>query len=293
MDENNSPRLTDIAYVKALMERHGRRFEKRYGQNFLVNPDVPRRIAEECGVSQESGILEIGPGVGALTVCLAKRYAKVVAVELDRGLLPILDETLSGYGNVKIINADVLKLDLAAVISEYFPGMDVSVCANLPYYITTPVIIKLLESGVRFDAITLMVQREFFVRLNAKPGTPEYSATTAEVAWFCNVKRLFDVSPGNFIPAPKVVSSVIRLEPRTEPIKAVSHAAFKRVVAAAFSSRRKTLCNALSAGRDKAETADLLRQIDIDPDRRGETLGLDELIAVTQAFERDREYDNK
>ena len=284
MNETAQPRLTDIRYVKSLMERHGLRFEKRYGQNFLINPAVPRRIAEECGAAPGSGILEIGPGIGTLTVELASRFAKVAAVELDRGLLPVLAETLSGFDNVSIINADVMKLDLAAVAAEHFPGTDVSVCANLPYYITTPVIMKLLESGARFASITLMVQREVAARLCARPDTPEYGALTAEAAWFCTVKRLFGVSAGSFIPAPKVESAVIRLEPHPAPTTDISRDAYRRVVTAAFAQRRKTLLNALSAGRDKAEVARMLHSAGIDPNRRGETLGMAEFIAAARVL---------
>jgi dimethyladenosine transferase len=282
MDQTNTPKLTDIGYVKSLMERHGLRFEKRYGQNFLVNSAIPRRIAEECGASPENGILEIGPGIGTLTVELAQRFAKVVAVELDRKLLPVLDETLAQYPNTSVINADVMKLDIIGSITEYFPGMSVAVCANLPYYITTPVIMKLLESGANFSSITLMVQREVAMRLCAGHDTPEYGAITAEVAWYCSVKRLFNVSPGSFIPAPKVESSVIRLTPKPPLSSEVSRETYRRVVAAAFSQRRKTLLNALSGLCEKSELSPLLHAAGIDPERRGETLSPDEFALVAK-----------
>lgn len=284
MSEPNTPRLTDIGYVKSLMSEHGLRFDKRFGQNFLVNPAVPVRIAEECGAPPECGILEIGPGIGTLTVELAKRFAKVTSVELDRGLLPVLTETLASYPNTEVVNADFMALDLPSFVAEHFHGMEVAVCANLPYYITTPVIMKLLESGVRFRSITLMVQREVASRLCARPATPEYGAITAEVAWYCSVKRLFGVSAGSFIPAPKVESAVVRLEPQSAPSEAVSHDEYRKVVTAAFSQRRKTLCNALSVGRDKEEIARRLRSAGINPDRRGETLSPAEFAAAALAL---------
>lgn len=284
MSNLQEPRLTDIAYVKQLMARYGRHFDKRFGQNFLINPTVPRKIAEECGAPAECGILEIGPGIGTLTVELAKRFAKVTAVELDRGLIPILGETLADYSNVEVVCADFLSLDLKIFVSEHFPGKEVAVCANLPYYITKPVIMKLLESGVRFHSITIMVQREVAARLSAKPATPEYGAITAEVAWYCSVKKLFGVPASSFIPAPKVESAVVRLEPHEPPSKVVTREEYRKVVTAAFAKRRKTILNALSAGRDKEEVARRLNEAGIEPERRGETLSPEEFAAVALAL---------
>ena len=256
------------------MERHGLRFEKRYGQNFLVNPAIPARIAEECGALPEDGILEIGPGIGTLTRELARRYAKVCEVEIDSGMMNVLDETLSDFGNVEIISGDIMKLDLSALLAERFAGMRVSVCANLPYYITTPVIMKLLECGLAFNTLTLMVQKEVAARLTASPGTPEYGALTAATARYCTVKRLFTVSPGSFIPAPKVESAVVKLTLyETSPFTS-SADNYRRVVAAAFGQRRKTLLNSLSSALplDKSAAGELLNSLHIPPETRGEAL---------------------
>lgn len=284
MTDSNTPRLTDISYVKRLMAQHGLHFDKRFGQNFLVNHAVPPRIAEECGAPAECGILEIGPGIGTLTVELAKRYAKVTSVEVDRGLLPVLADTLALYPNTKVVNADFMQLDLPAFVDEHFPGMEVAVCANLPYYITTPVIMKLLESGVRFRSITIMVQREVAARLCAQPNTPDYGAITAEVAWYCSVRRLFGVSAGSFIPAPKVESAVVRLEPHDPPSDKVTREEYRRTVTAAFAQRRKKLGNALAVGKDKEQVAVRLREVGIDPERRGETLSPAEFAAAALAL---------
>ena len=209
-------KLTSVRDVADIMNRHGLKFNKGYGQNFLINEAVPKRIAAECGADPDSGILEIGPGIGTLTRELCARYRKVVAVEIDSSLIPALKETTADLDNLVIINDDIMKTDLDRLISYEFAGMNVTVCANLPYYITTPIIMKLLESDVRFDNITVMIQKEVAARLTSKPGEPDYGAITASVARYGTARRLFTVSAGSFIPAPKVDSAVIRIETSRE-----------------------------------------------------------------------------
>ena len=233
--------LTDIGTIKALLARHGFHFSKALGQNFIVNPSVCPRMADESGIDSESGVIEIGAGIGVLTAELAKRAKKVVCIELDSKLLPILDETLADFDNIEIINADVLKTDLAALIDEKFSGMPVYVCANLPYYITSPVIMTLLESRLPLKAVTVMVQREAAQRLCAPVGSRLSGAVTVAVDYYAEARKLFDVSAGSFMPAPKVDSSVIRLDIREKPgIEVSDEKLFFSMVHAAFSQRRKT-----------------------------------------------------
>ena len=203
-------RLTDRGFIRELLERHGFTFSKSLGQNFLINPSVCPRMAEAAVQGDNVGVLEIGPGIGVLTNELLKRASKVVAVELDKRLLPVLDETLSEYDNLKVINADVMKLDLHRLIEDEFGSMEVAVCANLPYYITSPIIMKLLEDRLPVSSITVMVQKEAAVRLCAEPGSRDSSAITAAVRYYCDPELLFHVSAGSFMPAPKVDSAVIQ-----------------------------------------------------------------------------------
>ena len=202
--------LTDIGTIKDILGRHGFHFSKALGQNFIVNPSVCPRMAEESGIDENCGVIEIGAGIGVLTAELAKRAKKVVCVELDTRLLPILAETLADFDNIEIINQDVLKTDLAALIKEKFEGMPVYVCANLPYYITSPVIMTLLESRLPIEAITVMVQKEAAQRLCAAVGSRLSGAVTVAVDYYAKAEKLFDVSAGSFMPAPKVDSCVIR-----------------------------------------------------------------------------------
>ena len=210
-------KLSDIGTIKEILGRHGFTFSKSLGQNFLINPSVCPRMAEMSGADSGVGVIEVGPGIGVLTCELCRRAEKVVAVELDKRLLPVLDETLAEFDNVKVVNADVLELDLNRLISEEFPGMEVVVCANLPYYITSPVIMKLLEDGLPVKAITVMVQKEAAQRICAPVGTRESGAVTVAVNYYAEPRLLFSVSAGSFMPAPKVDSAVIRLDIRSTP----------------------------------------------------------------------------
>lgn len=277
--------LTDINYVRYLLDKHGTRTKKGLGQNFIVNPTVCPRMAESCGADKNCGVLEVGCGVGVLTRELSRVAAKVVCVEIDETLFPILDETLADCDNVEIVHGDILKTDVAALIREKFGDMPVFVCANLPYYITTPVMMKLLETG-GFSALTLMVQKEFAARLTAAPGTPDYGALTATAAFRARTELLFGVSAGSYLPRPKVDSAVVRLTPyEAPPVAVTSEQTYFAVVRAAFAQRRKMLSNSLSALCGKQVAADALAQVGVPPTARGETLGVAEFAAVANAVD--------
>lgn len=279
--------LTDIGTIKALLARHGFHFSKALGQNFIVNPSVCPRMADESGIDSESGVIEIGAGIGVLTAELAKRAKKVVCIELDSKLLPILDETLTDFDNIEIINADVLKTDLAALIDEKFSGMPVYVCANLPYYITSPVIMTLLESRLPLKAVTVMVQREAAQRLCAPVGSRLSGAVTVAVDYYAEARKLFDVSAGSFMPAPKVDSSVIRLDIREKPgIEVSDEKLFFSMVHAAFGQRRKTASNSISSGTGipKAVVAEAIERCGFPPSVRAESMTAEQLAALCEAL---------
>lgn len=279
--------LTDIGTIKALLARHGFHFSKALGQNFIVNPSVCPRMADESGIDSESGVIEIGAGIGVLTAELAKRAKKVVCIELDSKLLPILDETLADFDNIEIINADVLKTDFAALIEEKFGGMPVYVCANLPYYITSPVIMTLLESRLPLKAVTVMVQREAAQRLCAPVGSRLSGAVTVAVDYYAEARKLFDVSAGSFMPAPKVDSSVIRLDIREKPgIEVSDEKLFFSMVHAAFGQRRKTASNSISSGTGipKAVVAEAIERCGFPPSVRAESMTAEQLAALCEAL---------
>ena len=241
--------LSNIGTVKEILSRHGFTFSKNLGQNFLVNPTVCPRIAEMGSAREGFGVIEIGTGIGVLTNELAKRAEKVVAVEIDTRLMPVLAETLSEYDNVKIINDDVMKVDLRRLIEEEFQGLEVAVCANLPYYITSPVIMMLLEQRLPVKTVTVMVQKEAGQRLCAPLGSREAGAVTVAVRYFSEPEMLFSVARGSFMPPPNVDSCVVRFNLREEtPAGVKDEAFFFRTVRAAFSQRRKTLSNSAAAG---------------------------------------------
>ena len=227
--------------IKELLGRHGFRFSKSMGQNFLIEPWVPRQTAESSGAAAGIGVLEVGPGIGPLTEQLAKLAEKVVSVELDKSLLPVLAETMADYPNVEIVPGDIMKTDIAQLCREKLPGLPVVACANLPYNITTPVITAMLQAGC-FQAVTVMIQREVALRICAKPGTADYGAFTVLCQYYADSELLYDVPPSCFYPAPKVVSSVIRMTVRGKPpVEVPDPDLFFRVVRAAFGQRRKTL----------------------------------------------------
>ena len=275
--------LTDYNEIRALLARHGFRFSKSLGQNFLTAAWVPERIAEEAGLDETVGVLEVGPGIGCLTEQLSKRAGRVLSVELDRSLQPILAETLTGCENVEVLFGDVLRQDLPALANEVFPGLTPVVCANLPYNVTTPVLTKLIEAGC-FERITVMIQREVARRICAGPGTADSGAFGLFVQWHCDTELLFDVPPSCFVPQPKVTSTVIRLTRRGQPpVQVKDEALLFRVIRAAFNQRRKTLANALSAGlgvgKERAESA--LAACGLDPKVRGEALDIAAFSAIS------------
>lgn len=241
--------LTDVGTIKDVMARHGVTFSKALGQNFLINPSVCPKMADAALFGKPCGVIEIGAGVGVLTSELAERFDKVVSFELDSKLIPVLSETLADFSNIEIINKDVLKINLHDVIDEKFAGMNVCVCANLPYYITSPIIMYLLESRLPLDNITVMVQKEAADRLCADVGSRDAGAVTAAVSYYAQKEILFDVSRGSFMPSPKVDSSVIQLKVLGKPPVTVSDEKhFLRLVRASFCQRRKTALNSISAG---------------------------------------------
>lgn len=282
MENLSNPRV-----IKDLLARHGFSFSKALGQNFLINPSVCPRIAEMGGAQSGWGILEIGLGIGVLTAELCKRADKVVGVEIDSRLLPILDETLGEFQNLKIINEDVLKADLEHIIEEEFQGMEVAVCANLPYYITSPIIMSLLERRLPIRSITVMVQKEAAKRICALPGSREVGAVSIAVRYYSEPQVLFHVSRGSFLPAPEVDSCVIRLDIRREPpVSLTDEKRFFQVVRGAFSQRRKTLSNCLSSSLalPKSEVNALLEQVGVPAAARAEQLSLQQFADIANAL---------
>lgn len=282
--------LTDISVIRSLLGDEQTSFKKKFGQNFLTNRQVVRRIAESAADSH-TGILEIGPGIGTLTKELCEVAKRVVAVEIDDSLIPILSKTLDGYDNLTVINSDILKVDLKKLTEEYFPDCErIAVCANLPYYITTPILMFLLESGIPFESITVMVQKEVADRLTAAAGSPLYGAVTASVSYYGQAKKLMNVSAGNFIPAPKVDSAVVQITLYKEPpIVTADTDLFFETIRAAFGQRRKTLVNALSSAFPtlaKADIADAVVSCGFDPNVRGEKLNIVDFAKIADGIYR-------
>ena len=258
-------------------------FRKEFGQNFLTNRMIPEDIADNCTDTAESMILEIGPGVGCLTQELALRFKKVVAVEIDKGLIPVLARTMAEYDNVTVINDDIMKVDLQSLVDQYSEGMPVAVCANLPYYITTPILMRLLESGVKFTSITIMIQNEVAARLIAKPGSSDYGAITAVLGYYGEAKKLFKVSAGCFVPAPKVDSAVVRIDLYREPkYNPKNEKLFRDLIRAAFEMRRKTLQNAICAKLpfSKEQVLEAIRAIGHPDTVRGERLSTEDFVKL-------------
>ena len=277
--------VCDIQVMKPLLAEHGFHFSKAKGQNFLIAPWVPQSIAAEAGVDETAGVLEIGPGIGCLTRELALRYEKVVAIEIDRGLLPVLAKTLADCPNAHVVNADVMKIDIPRLIKEEAEGRDVVVCANLPYYITTPILMRLLECGVPFRSITVMVQAEVATRLTAKAGESDYGAITAVLGYYGDVKRLFTVPAGCFMPAPKVNSAVIRIGLHEKcPYDVLDRSLFFGLIKAAFGQRRKTLVNAITSSYQsfsKDCVIKALNQLGFSETVRGERLSTSDFAALS------------
>ena len=281
--------LSNINVIKSLMKKHDLEFSKNLGQNFLINPTVCPKIAEMGNAKSGFGIIEIGTGVGVLTTELAKRADKVVAIEIDKRLLPILDDTLSEFDNVKIINADVMDIDLAKIIEEEFEGLDAAVCANLPYYLTSPIIMMLMESRLRIKSITVMVQKEAGTRLCAKMGTRDMGAVTVAVNYFSDPKILFNVSRGSFMPAPNVDSCVVRFDIKDKTPEGVcDEKFFFKVARGAFSQRRKTLANSVSSalGIEKQKVIKAIEQAGLSISVRPEQLSMEQFIEFSNELGR-------
>lgn len=280
--------LSDIGTIKDIMQRHGFAFSKGLGQNFLINPSVCPRMAEMSGANLNSGVLEIGPGIGVLTVELAKRAKKVVAIELDERLLSVLDETLDEYNNVEIVHGDVMKIDLHTLIAEKFNECsEITVCANLPYYITSPIIMNLLENRLPVKSVTVMVQKEAADRICAAVGSRESGALTVAVNYYANPEILFKVSRGSFMPPPNVDSAVIRMNVReTQTFDVGDERIFFGMVKAGFSQRRKTLSNSLTSGGflSRAEASAALSATGIPLNARIEALDMQRLAELSQSI---------
>ena len=279
--------LCSINEIKALLARHGFRFSKSMGQNFLIQSWVPQDIAAASGAGEGTGVLEVGPGIGPLTRELAKRADKVASVELDRSLLPILEETLADCPNAEVCPGDILKTDIPALVGEKFSGLTPLACANLPYNITTPAITALIEAGC-FKTITVMIQREVARRICARPGTADYGAFSLLCQYHAQTEICFDVGPECFLPSPKVTSSVLRLVPRPAPPEVHDRDRFFQVVRAAFAQRRKTLLNGLTTAYgsrlSKGELAEIIAHCGLPADVRGERLGIPEFAALADAL---------
>lgn len=276
--------LSNISNIKEILSRHGFNFSKSMGQNFLINPNICPKMAKSCGATKNDSVLEIGPGIGVLTFELASLANKVVAVELDKRLIPVLNETLNEFNNVKIINSDILKIDIKSLIEKEFSGQRIFVCANLPYYITSPVIMKLLESKLPIESITVMAQKEAAERICAEPGTRNSGAISLAVRYYSVPKILFNVSRGSFLPSPNVDSTVIKLSLlKTPPVSVKDEKLFFNTIKASFSKRRKTILNSLSAGLSipKEVTSDVLKRSSLSTNLRAEQLTLENFAAIS------------
>ena len=279
-----SPRV-----IKEILSEYEFRFSKSLGQNFLIDEGALAGILSGADISEDDCVLEIGPGFGTLTQRLCGAAKKVVCVEIDKTVIPILEENLKDFDNFEIINDDVMKIDVKSLVEEKFGTENVKVAANLPYYITTPIIMMLLESKVKFKSITVMVQKEVAKRLCASEGTKDFGAISLAVQYFCGANYLFDVPNTSFMPPPKVTSTVVRLDLLDKPrVSVKKEEMFFKTVKASFAQRRKTLLNALSnagfSGFSKAEISEILKNIGIDEKRRGETLSIDEFARLADAL---------
>ena len=274
------PELTDLSYVRALCEKYDFALSKGFGQNFIVNPGLPPKIVDASGVDKRYGVLEIGPGIGVLTRELAKRAAKVVSIEVDERLPPLLAETMAGVDNFKLVLQDVLKVDLKALIAQEFPGMPVAVCANLPYYITSPIVMKLLGDRLPIESLTVMVQKE---------AARASSAISCAVSYYATSKMMFTAAPGSFYPAPKVTSAVVRMEIRPTPaVQVEDEEGYFALVRAAFGQRRKTAANAIASGlgMPKDAVTAAIEAAGFDARIRPEALTLEDFAKIQSALAR-------
>ena len=269
-----------------VLQKHHFQFQKKFGQNFLIDPSVLERIIAAAGITKEDCVLEIGPGIGTMTQYLAEKAGKVVAVEIDKALIPILEETLFAYDNVSVINADILKLDIRALAEEKNVGQPIKVVANLPYYITTPIIMGLFESGVPLESITIMVQKEVAERMQVGPGTKDYGALSLAVQYYAKPEIVANVPPNCFIPRPNVGSAVIRLTRYQEPpVKVENESRMFALIRASFNQRRKTLANGLSNAPElhlsREQVTAALEKMELPATVRGETLTLEQFAELS------------
>lgn len=281
-------RLTSPQTIKYIMDKYGFRFSKSLGQNFLIDESIVEQIIDGAEIGPDDVVLEVGPGIGVMTQAMARRAKKVVAIEIDDSLLPVLDETLAEEDNVEVINGDVLKVDLQKIIDEKLDGQAPKVVANLPYYVTTPIIMRFLEEQIPVTDIVVMVQKEVADRMVADPGGKIYGALSVVVQYYAEPSKVVKVPRSVFMPQPNVESSVVRLEKRPEPpVDLKAPDLFFKTVRSAFMKRRKTLLNALSSGElavSKEDTKTVLESCGIDPKRRGETLDMNEFAALANGF---------
>ncbi|MGB4184396.1 MAG: 16S rRNA (adenine(1518)-N(6)/adenine(1519)-N(6))-dimethyltransferase RsmA [Caldicoprobacterales bacterium] len=281
--------LTSPKVIKDIMERHNFRFSKSLGQNFLIDGNIVKKIMEGAEITKEDRVLEIGPGIGTLTQELVSTAAKVVAVEIDKSLLPVLEETLGQPPNLRIVHGDILKIDIRGLINEFFEGKEFKVVANLPYYITTPIIMRFLEEDLPFTALTVMIQKEVAQRMAAKPGQKEYGSLSVAIQYYTKPRIVCKVPSNVFMPKPKVDSIVIALDRLEEPpVDVFDRDLFFKVVRAAFAKRRKTILNNLTSGElEEWSREDILRVLEsvgIDPQRRGETLSIQEFALIANSL---------
>ncbi len=280
------PTLDSVSGTLKILDKYNFSFQKRFGQNFLIDANILEKITDGAGLTPEDTVLEIGPGIGTLTQYLCEKAARVVAVEIDKALIPILEDTLSEYDNVTVINEDVLKLDLNSIVDDHAGGKPIKVVANLPYYITTPIIMGLFESGAKISSITVMIQKEVADRIRTGPGSKDYGALSLAVQFYSNPAMVAYVSPECFIPKPKVGSAVIRLDRyQRPPVEVKDERHMFKVIKAAFSQRRKTLINCLTSdgelGLDREMVSGYLEKMGLRNDIRGEKLTLSQFAALS------------
>ncbi len=282
--------LGNAARTKEVLAKYNMSAKKKFGQNFLIDNGVLSGIVEAAGVTEADCVLEIGPGIGSLTQYLAESAKKVVAVEIDKGLIPVLEDTLSEYDNVTVINQDVLKVDIGKIVDDYNDGKPIKVVANLPYYITTPIIMKLFESGAPIESITVMVQKEVADRMSAGPGNKDYGSLSLAVSYYAVAHTVMDVPPSSFIPQPRVGSAVVKLEKNLEKRVSVRDEKYMfEIIRDSFNQRRKTLSNALSnspsLGVSRMQVQDALQKMGIDEKARGEILNLEQFAELSDILQ--------
>ena len=280
--------LYNLEFIKQLLGRYHFKFSKSLGQNFIINKNICPQMANYCSKSSDSGIIEIGPGIGVLTVELAKRYKKVVSIEIDKNLIPILSETISNFSNVELINKDILKIDLQEIVKNYLNDCsEINICANLPYYITSEVIMYILESEINIKSVIIMIQKEVAERICASPGTRDIGIITMAIKYYGNAEKLFDVGRENFIPSPNVDSSVIKIAiDKNNSTNILNKDLYFKLIKAAYGKRRKNILNSLSSGMNlgKNQTLEILKSSSIEHTKRAEQLSFEDFVNLSNKF---------